>query len=482
MARTVCFYDDRELLPRQGLALVPGPVEKLGEVTLDGAVAGERRVCFAGAVVPWQGGWRLYYSDHGSFPHSKFRLAVAASEDGLHWRKVKTSSPDGFIHPAGLPAEESLVQPQAVILPGGRVRIYFWWHGHQINRARYIAAESDNGVDFTIVNLDDPCLFHPSDFNVGQAGFAAGLTAPVVNEARESERTVPWLEAKRRRSNDATFVYYNERLRLFEMYSVWLVPNDPASGRYVPHDNAPQIVRVMHRRTSEDGLLWSDPYLILTPDECDPLDLQFYHLAVQELGEWRLGMLGHYRCWAQTMDLELCFSRDGRHWERPLRGGFVPRGEAHDTDYYYAYPTSRMIPDGDDWLMLYDGGNYKHNGELPEGVTERRTGILAARVPQGRFAGLQATEAVGSLELKCIPSVQAITVNGAVRGRLRAELRDVFGRPLDGYHLDDSVDITGDSAAHVLRWGDGRTSEAYRYDAVRLRLEITEGTLYNILL
>ena len=480
MARTVRFYDDRDLLTRQGLALVPGPVEKLGEVALDGMVAGERHVCFAGSIIPWQGGWRLYYSDLGSFPHSCFALGLAESEDGLRWRKIQTNRAGGFIHPEGLPESENLVQPQAVILPDGRVRIYFWWHGHQIGRARYLAAESDNGLDFTVVNRDDPCLFHPSDFNVGQAGFAAGLTAPVVNEAHESERTVPWPEAKRRRSNDATFVYYNERLRIFEMYSVWLAPNDAASGHYTPHDNAPQIIRVMHRRTSEDGLLFSDPELILIPDESDPLDLQFYHLAVQEIGEWRLGMLGHYRCWAQTMDLELCFSRDGRQWERPLRGGFIPRGGVEQTDHYYAYPTSRMIPEDDNWLMLYDGGNYKHNSQLPDGVTQRRTGIFAARVPQGRFAGLRTTGAVGSLELKCIPSVEAITVNAAVRGRLRAELRDIFGRPLPGYHLDDSVAITGDSATHVLRWGAGQTSEAYQFDAVRLRLEIADGTLYSL--
>jgi hypothetical protein len=195
-----------------------------------------------------------------------------------------------------------------------------------------------------------------------------------------------------------------------------------------------------------------------------------------------VGMLGHYRCWEQTMDLELCFSRDGRHWGRPLRGGFIPRGGIADLDYYYIYPTSRLLDSGDDWLMLYDGGNWKHNQQVPEGVAERRSGIMAARVPGRRLAGLQATDrAVGVLEIKCLPGVAEITVDADIRGALRAELCDTFGRPLEGYHQYEAVPVRGDSTAHVLRWGeDGRTSEPYRYDAMIVRLEVENGVVYGV--
>lgn len=479
MPRTIRFFDDADLLSRSGLALVPAPVEKLGPVTFSGGPEDNRRAVFAGGVIPWQGGWRLYYSDLGPPPYGDYHLALAESADGLHWQAVAAGE-DGFIHPAGLPAAEKLVQPQVVLLPGGGVRLYFWWHGHYRGRCRYVAADSADGVNFTIVNLDDPCLLHPNDFNVGQAGFAAGLTAPTVREDFEAERTVAWPEAKRRRSNDATFVYYNSRCRQFEMYSVWLAPNDAQSQHYTPHDNAPQIIRVLHRRTSEDGLLWSDPELILIPDEHDPLDIQFYHLAVHQAEQWRVGMLGHYRCWAQSMDLELCFSRDGRHWHRPLRGGFVPRGGSEEIDYWSVYPTSRLLQSGDDLLLLYDGGNRKHNHELPEGVAQERRAVMAARLPAGRLAGLRTVAPVGALELKCIPGVAEITVDADLRGSLRAELRDIFGRPLEGYHLDEAVPLSGDSTGHVLRWGDGRTSAPYVHDAVRLRIEVVDGTVYGV--
>ena len=77
-----------------------------------------------------------------------------------------------------------------------------------------------------------------------------------------------------------------------------------------------------------------------------------------------------------------------------LRGGFIPRGGIDEVDYYSIYPTNRLLPSGEDWLMLYDGGNGKHNRQLPEGVTEQRRAIMVARLPNRRIAGLRATDRV----------------------------------------------------------------------------------------
>ena len=204
-------------------------------------------------------------------------------------------------------------------------------------------------------------------------------------------------------------------------------------------------------------------------------------MAVHELDDWRMGMLGHYRCWAQTMDLELCFSRDGLHWNRPLRGGFIPRGGIDEIDYYSIYPANRLLESGDDWLMLYDGGNWKHNHQLPEGVVTRRNAVMAARVPKRRLAGLQTNAGLrGTLELQCIPGTAEITVDADVRGQLRAELRDIFDRPLEGYHLDEALPVQGDSTTHTLRWQEDRTSQPYRYDALIVRLEAFDATIYGV--
>jgi hypothetical protein len=483
MSRQIFFFDDQDLLSRHGLSLTAGPAEKLGPVTwADHPPATDRRSAFCGSVVPWQGGYRLYYSEIGEYPYAteNYRLAVAESPDGLTWTPIPVGE-DGFLHPAGLPTDSGLVQPQVMLLPDGRWRMYCWWHGHSQHRVPFLAADSADGLNWEFVNLDDPPLLHPSDLNVGQSRWAAGLTQSLPYEGTEGERTLDWLEAKRRRTNDAVYAYYRPEAGRFEIYSVWLAPNDEGSGHFTPHDNAPQIRRVLQRRVSVDGLHWSDPELIVIPDEHDPPGLQFYHLAVQPVGDWQIGLLGYYHCWDQTMDLEMCFSRDGRHWQRPLRGPCLPRGTVADYDYFAIYPTNCLLDRGDHWLLLYDGINYKHNRQLPEGVTERIDMLMAARWPKGRLAGLTTTGPTwGSLEFKCIPGAEAITVNADIQGELKAELRDIYGRALAGYRLQDCVPATGDSSAHVLRWAEGQTTEAYRYDAVRLYLSVHEGVVYGV--
>jgi len=505
MSKRVFFYDDQDVAARQNLHLVPGPVRKLGPANIESRSCDlQRESCFAGSVVPMPGGgYRLYYSGGHPDEARLYRIAIAESADGLAWMKPDLGQMEfegadtNWLWPEGMPDGASITQPQVVLLPDGQWRMWFWWHGHEIGRVRYIVAESDDGIKWQVIDLDMPHIMHPSDLELGQAGWAAGLTEGTVDDKWSDQRTMDWMAAKRLRSNDATYVYYNEEGGKFEMYSVWLLPVDEASGRWTPHDNAPQVLRTIHRRESEDAIAWSDPEMLILADEHDPMHQEFYYLAVQPDGDWNIGMLGHYRCWEQTMDLELCFSRDTHHWVRPLRGGWVPRGGVDEIDHMSAYATNRLIDRGDSWLLLYRGGNAKHNRDLPEGVTEPRQAIMAAEAPKGRFAGLQATERmVGSLTLNRFnQSAEQITVDADVRGRLQAELRDPYGRPIAGYELNSCVPITGDSGCHVLTWEGGalvegsgspretqggKTSAPYRYDVVGLRIEIEDGTIYSV--
>ncbi len=347
---------------------------------------------------------------------------------------------------------------------------------------RYVRAESDDGLRWRVTDPERPAVMHPADLELGQNAWVAGLTGASEEDRFAGQRTMDWSEAKRLRSNDATYVYYNEECARFEMYSVWLLPVDESTHRVTPHDNAPQVLRTIHRRESADGLSWSDPEMLILADEHDPLHQEFYYLAVQPDGEWKIGMLGHYRCWEQTMDIELCFSRDTHRWLRPLRGGWVPRGDVDEIDYMACYATNRLIDMGDRWRLLYRGLNRKHNHELPPGVEQARAATMVAEAPKGRFAGLATTDRVlGALTLERFNlQAEQITVDADVRGRLQAELRDPYGRPLPGFELNACVPITGDSQCHILRWGDGRTSADYRYDVVGLRIEIEDGMIYSV--
>ena len=494
MSRRVFFYDDEDVQCRHNLHLAPGPVRKLGPATLEPKPHDlQNASVFAGTVLELPGGgYRLYYSGGHPDQERLYRLALAESEDGVHWTKPDLGQMQygggdtNWLWPEGMPEGVSITQPQVVRVADDDWRMWTWWHGHDVGRMPFVAARSEDGIRWRVIDLDMPHIMHPADRELGQNALVAGLTQASTEGKFAHERTMDFTEAKRLRSNDATYVYYNEQDRRFEMYSVWLIPCDEVSGRRTPHDNAPGVNRVIHRRESPDGIVWSDPEILIMPDEHDPMHQEFYYLAVQPDGDWNIGMLGHYRCWEQTMDLELCFSRDTHHWLRPLRGGWVPRGGTDEIDHMSVYATNRLIDRGGHWLLLYRGGNTPHNykfrKELPPGVSEARLATMMAEAPKGRFAGLRATErCVGALTLKRFNhSAERITVDAHVRGRLQAELRDQFGRPIAGYELNSCLPITGDNRSHVLTWEGGRTSVDYRYDVVGLRIEIEDGVLYSV--
>ena len=177
------------------------------------------------------------------------------------------------------------------------------------------------------------------------------------------------------------------------------------------------------------------------------------------------------------MDLELIFSRDGRQWQRPLRGGFIPR-DPKGPDREGIYPTNAWIDQGDRWLCLYTATSRKHN---QSGNTDLpHTCVMAATWLKHRFVGLRAGNVTGGFTTPTFYLQHAeITLDADVRGWLRAELCDAWGRKLDGYHLEHSIVTHGDSAAHALRWADKDTA-GLRHDPLRLRLEYCDGVVYSV--
>jgi hypothetical protein len=269
------------------------------------------------------------------------------------------------------------------------------------------------------------------------------------------------------------------------MYSVWLLPNAESTGRQTPHDNCPPALRVIHRRTSDDGIHFSDPELIIVPDGADPLTQQFYYLSTHREADWIVGFLGNYHCWEQTMELELCFSRDGSGWLRPLRGGFIPRDPAPEPGCMSAYATNALLPvENDRWLMLYRAGNTQHNHRPGPGVETPWFGVMGATWPRGRFAGLATSRNIQGrlLTQPFIQSGPCIQLNAEVRGMVRAELRDPIGTRIPGFELHNSRPAEADGSAIELRWGDDAvTSERFRYDAIQLYLELNDAVLYSVM-
>ena len=78
-----------------------------------------------------------------------------------------------------------------------------------------------------------------------------------------------------------------------------------------------------------------------------------------------------------------------------------------------------------------------------------------------------------------LPAQPEVHLDANIRGWLRAELCDGFGRKLPGFHLMDAIPVQGDSEAHVLRWRNACLAN-HRFECVRLRFEYKDGEVYSL--
>jgi hypothetical protein len=319
------------------------------------------------------GAWRIWYTATGRHPGG---IAFAEGIPGGAMKKYPAQCSPGEPADApfalgNLPADWRPKQVVHIALRNGKHRIYFWAHGPQI--LRYLAADSDDGRRYRVVNPLQPVLYHPND------RAAQGVPSPdgvMLRKIKNPDRppAEPFAPA-RLISNDATTVYQLPD-GSFEMYSVALIPVPKHDPAYMPHDNAPGLLRMIDRYTSADGLHFDTRTRIIQRDEQDPVDQQFYYLSVTRTPRGYVGMLGHYRCQAQTMDLEWCYSPDGVMWQRPFRQAWLPRGAPPDVDSYGIYANHQLVHHDGRWHLFYTGVNTAHNGKDSHG--KRQQAILHA--------------------------------------------------------------------------------------------------------
>lgn len=336
----------------------PTAWKKLGTILAGGEQPLQNFTCPAESL--GNGRWKIWYSQSGSRNALNVGFAEGRPGEALS-RQLAVLSPgepaDAPLAIGNLPPEWRPVQVVYLRLRNGRHRIYFWAHGPGV--VRYLAAESEDGRRYRVLDPSHPCLYHPHDRAVdGKTAAEAGLRRLVGKAPGRPAGESP--APARLVSNDATNVYQLDD-GTFEMYSVALVEVGQDDPRYVAHDNAAGWLRVIDRYVSADGLEWTDRRRVIERDTRDPTDLQFYYLAVTHTPQGRIGLLGHYRVEAQTMDLEWCFSADGITWQRPERQAWLPRGQPGEADCYGIYASHALVCAEGGWHLFYTATNASHN-------------------------------------------------------------------------------------------------------------------------
>ena len=148
----------------------------------------------------------MWYSVSGE--RQRYAVAYAEGVPGQPMKKVRAAlsprePPDEPLAIGNLPEGWNPVQVVHLHLRDGRHRLYFWAHGPEI--ARYLAAESEDGRRYRVVDPLRPALYHPSDraaFGVPSPDGVLFRTEKSPNRPSDEPLALPWLI-----SNDATNIY-----------------------------------------------------------------------------------------------------------------------------------------------------------------------------------------------------------------------------------------------------------------------------------
>lgn len=469
-------FDSESLKVERGNFLFTAPtLQKRGRIPFKGEV--NTIFCCPILRTP-DGKWRMYYmGEEGSPGHAFKTLFCVDSDDGEVWNDDSRQR----IHCDNLPErdEPQMRIPSIFIDPSGAWRMFAWlFHAGMI---RYVHFKSEDGINWHAVNVENPCLLHPNDIDAGGNAGLAGLTGlSSLGNMTEQRKTIDSnmiLEVNRKLSNDSTFTYYNAKSSCFELYSVWLAENPVGSKHHVDYDNAPGIRRIIHRRTSTDGISWSFPELIISPDKLDPDAMQFYYLSVTNYEGWRIGVLGRYPCKEQIIEPEICFSRDGINWKRPFRHTWIKK-DGTDENAGLIHMAHHFVDFGDHWKIFYNSSYFVHNDFLQPNPKPRHREIKVAELPKNRFLGLSGSGSIISKPF--VYNEGCLSVDLDIKGELKAELLDINGDKISG-HGFENLEVYDLNHTHKgLRWNCS-PEEQMAFKCCKLRLTGKDITLYRVI-
>ena len=67
----------------------------------------------------------------------------------------------------------------------------------------------------------------------------------------------------------------------------------------------------------------------------------------------------------------------------------------------------------------------------------------------------------------------------AAKGRLKVQVEDPSGKPIDGFALAESLAVQGDGVALAVRWHDKESLAALAGRPVRLNFQMSDASLYG---
>ena len=384
-------------------------------------------------------------------------FAYATSADGVHWHKPVVKNIEG--------RRKELDGSNVVMDIAHHDSCTFWLdHAAKDPRARfkYFATEQRGGWHYTY---------------------------------RTSADGIHWSEpvASKPIWGDRTTVFYNP-FREVWCLSQRIHGGDVGRARAYMEDASPR--RLVEKISRNEGLAaGGESVFWANADDLDPRNpIAEYSQIKPELYNldatgYESLMLGFYTIWTgpdnrtvaeqglqKRCDILLAFSRDGFHWDRPNREGFIA---ASWKDGSWNFGNIQSAGGGclvaGDKLYFYVSAKAR---DATGGHGCGSTGLAILR--RDGFASLDADGNSGTLTTRPLTfSGKVLHVNvDCPKGELKAEVLDSSGTPIEPFTLGNCNAVSCDKTLAPVTWN-GADLSAVSGKTLRFRFHIDNGSLYS---
>ncbi|MGZ4972697.1 MAG: hypothetical protein ACXWIU_01475 [Limisphaerales bacterium] len=489
-ARTILFLDDKDVLYRSGTkrVLVPLKAHAANPLLKGHEKPWETAIAWTSVYRnPANGHYQLWYQAFaGDAARDKTRrctVCYASSDDGIHFTRPNL----------GLYDFNGIKENNIVLLAnGGRsdrygVSVVMDEKERDANRRykmAYFDFTRDDGKELPGLNVAFSADgIHWTKYPHGPLSRASygdyGEPVPFAGESNGASLAWPLSMA------DALDVFWDTPRSVFAIYGkMWI--DGPDGGMHWKH--------AMGRIESSDFIHWSNPQLILAPDDLDAGSVEFHTTPVFYHEGYYISPL-QILDRAQNggvVDIELAMSRDGYKWERPFRKLFwLQRTGGNKFDSGSLFVCAQPVTLGDETRFYY--------GAYSQGATggddySLASGIGMATMTRDRFVGIEPVAVsdqptlkaplhnVGQVTLKAVDlgGVAGVELNADAKdGMIRVELLDEEGKRLRGFMADDAAAISGDSVRHRVMW---KATKLLPPRKCLIRVHLDKATLYGVTL
>jgi len=246
--------------------------------------------------------------------------------------------------------------------------------------------------------------------------------------------------------------------------------------------------------TSEDGLTWAHPKIILSSGELGVSDSEEHYLGVTRYGNYYIGlydaMYSNHSC-----ETEMILSRDGINFKRTLPGKkFIRLGNYGDYDMSMITLSGGFVTTDDKHWQYYSASrmNYQEGVGTRSGLMQpwrrttglrvwRRDGFTSLAVPTGYETGSLLTKPIDVKEPKNYKLILNLHVPNSGMATVSIINADT-GKPVFGFKKSDPISGI-DRISHVVTFG-GRSDLKKLEKVKKIQLYITltgeESQIYSI--